>query len=60
MSDAQNWYIIRQQDSTCKIENAARPLTKTPEQKQWGAYDSEQEAIAKRAGLIRAGQCKPQ
>ena len=32
---------------------------KTPLE-QWGAYASEQEAIAKRIGLIRAGKCQPQ
>ena len=54
----QYWYIIKQQDCTCRVVAFDSPQ-KTPEQKQWGAYDSESEAIAKKIGLIRAGQCKP-
>lgn len=54
------WYILKQQDGTCKIEQFENEQTKTPEQEQWGAYSSQQEAIAKRIGLIRAGKCQPQ
>ncbi|MEO1670314.1 MAG: hypothetical protein AAFR77_05920 [Cyanobacteria bacterium J06631_2] len=54
------WYILKQQDGTCKIEQLEEKQAKTPEQEQWGAYDSQQEAIAKRIGLIRAGKCQPQ
>ena len=62
------WYVVLQQDGTCKIEQFDSPQetlddreqTKTPEQQQWGSYSSQQEAIAKRVGLIRAGKCQPQ
>jgi hypothetical protein len=26
---------------------------------RWGPFDSQQEAIARRVGLIRAGKCQP-
>ena len=58
MAEREFWYIRKQQDGTCQIERAN--AEKTPEQEQWGAYASEQEAIAKRVGLIRAGKCRPQ
>lgn len=59
MENREFWYIRKQEDGTCKIEFDREP-EKTPEQEQWGAYASEQEAIAKRIGLIRAGKCQPQ
>jgi len=60
MENRQFWYIRQQEDSTCKIEQFDREQEKTPEQEQWGVYASEQEAISKRIGLIRAGKCQPQ
>ena len=54
----QFWYVIRQQDGTCQVVDFASKQAKTP--KQWGAFATEQEAIAKKIGLIRAGKCKPQ
>ncbi|MEO1341917.1 MAG: hypothetical protein AAFV28_12420 [Cyanobacteria bacterium J06635_13] len=54
------WYILKQQDGTCKIEQLAHEQTKTPEHEQWGAYESQSEAIAKKIGLIRAGKCRPE
>ena len=61
------WYVVLQEDGTCAIEQFDSPSqtlrdreqTKTPRQ-QWGSYSSQQEAIAKRVGLIRAGKCQPQ
>ena len=60
MNDRQYWYVIKQQDGTCRVASFASEQIKTPEQEQWGSYDSEQEAIAKKIGLIRAGKCQPQ
>ena len=56
------WYIVKQEDGTCKVVELKKSA-KTPEQLdklQWGGFESEQEAIAKKIGLIRAGKCKPQ
>ena len=62
MSDRNNsWYIVKQENGTCEVVQL-NPAAKTPEQSkklQWGGFDSEQEAIAKKIGLIRAGKCKP-
>ncbi|MEB3338482.1 MAG: hypothetical protein VKJ46_13525 [Leptolyngbyaceae bacterium] len=54
MSDSQTWYIIKQPDGHCEI-------SPTPQAKleQWGPFDSQGEAIARRVGLIRAGKCQP-
>lgn len=56
----QLWYIVKQQDGTCQVVSFNEQHTKTPEQKQWGSFSSEQEAIAKKIGLIRAGKCQPE
>ena len=57
------WYIVKQEDGTCQIVESQNESAKTPEQSkrlQWGGFESEQEAIARKIGLIRAGKCKPQ
>ena len=59
-NDQKFWYILQQQDQTCRIAAFDSPQTKTPQRKQWGFFSSEEEAIAKKIGLIRAGTCKPQ
>lgn len=56
----QFWYVIKQADGTCQVSSFDSKQPKTPRQKQWGAYASEPEAIAKKIGLIRAGQCQPE
>ena len=56
----QFWYIVQQQDKTCQVVCFSQEQTKTPEQAQWGYFKSEQEAIAKKIGLIRAGKCQPE
>ena len=53
------WYVVKQEDGTCQIQQFADKQTKTPRE-QWGSYNSQPEAIAKRVGLIRAGKCQPQ
>jgi hypothetical protein len=56
----QFWYVVKQLDGSCQVVGFDTQQAKTPESEQWGAFDSEQEAIAKKIGLIRAGKCKPQ
>ena len=56
------WYVVKQEDGTCQVVSLDKSTAKTPEQSsklQWGGFDSEPEAIAKKIGLIRAGKCKP-
>ncbi|MDJ0591403.1 MAG: hypothetical protein QNJ72_15630 [Pleurocapsa sp. MO_226.B13] len=64
MNNEQFWYVVKQENGTCEVVSFASQQAKTPEQlsekSQWGAFKSEQEAIAKKIGLIRAGKCKPQ
>ena len=65
MSDSSNrlnWYIVQQADGTCAVVNYAdqEPTPETSSANHWGAFATEQEAIAKKIGLIRAGKCKPQ
>lgn len=52
------WYVVKQEDGTCEVISSN--TKKTPLQEQWGSFNSQSEAIAKRVGLIRAGKCKPQ
>lgn len=62
MSQVEAWYIVKQPDGQCAIQPQsqleAEPTTSTTEER-WGPYASEQEAIARRVGLIRAGKCQP-
>lgn len=60
-SNAQ-WYICKQASGNCLIVNlmvdiADLELNQSIE--SWGPFPSQNEAIAKRVGLIRAGKCIP-
>lgn len=68
MADTEAWYIVKQPDGHCEIVAAnsierSAPPDATPSDAandaRWGPYASEQEAIARRVGLIRAGKCQP-
>ncbi|MEL6439396.1 MAG: hypothetical protein AAFQ80_09110 [Cyanobacteria bacterium J06621_8] len=54
------WYIVQQPDQTCQIIGFEQEQTETPGQKQWGFFQSEQEAIARKIVLIRSGKCQPE
>ena len=58
MSEDLYWYVVKESDGTCRV--TSQVPAETPKQEQWGFYGSEQEAIAKKIGLIRAGKCRPQ
>lgn len=51
------WYIIKNPDKTCQITDNLAQADAAAE--KWGPYDSRDEAIAKRVGLIRSGKCAP-
>ncbi len=55
----QIWYVVKQQDGTCEIIPVVNESPPT-EVDRWGPFTTQQEAIAKRVGLIRAGKCQPQ
>jgi len=64
VSDANQWYIVKQADGHCDIVPSQQPADAPPAdtdqpQSQWGPFDSQAEAIARRVGLIRAGKCQP-
>ncbi|MCC5648812.1 DDE transposase family protein [Nostoc sp. XA013] len=60
MNDSQVWYIVKHSAGNCKIV----PRDKVGDDnveivEQWGPFSSQEEAIARRVGLIRAGKCQP-
>ncbi len=65
MTDNQKFYIVKRPVGTCDIIPADM-VSKNLENddpniiEKWGPYDSPQDAIARRVGLIRAGKCQPQ
>lgn len=60
MSNTQLWYIVKQDNEQCEIIQAQDTEKPTPDViEHWGPFDSQQEAIARRVGLIRAGKCQP-
>jgi hypothetical protein len=66
-SAPESWYIVKRSDGHCDIVSGnpeqINPDSPTSEPidspEQWGPYDSQSEAIARRVGLIRAGKCQP-
>ncbi|XHX76700.1 MAG: hypothetical protein RBJ76_19990 [Stenomitos frigidus ULC029] len=64
MSDVNAWYVIREANGQCTLIPAnqideQQPSDQTQAIERWGPYDSQQDAIARRVGLIRAGKCLP-
>jgi hypothetical protein len=52
------WYIVKSSTGTCEIISN---LNNTEvEVEKWGPYNSREDAIAHRIGLIRGGKCQPQ
>lgn len=62
MEDTQTWYIVKQDTGHCKIlsSDQIEGEEETAEAQRWGPFASQQEAVARRIGLIRAGKCQPQ
>lgn len=61
MASPQTWYIVKRPAGNCEIipsEEATGDENSKIVQK-WGPFDSQQQAIARRVGLIRAGKCQP-
>lgn len=56
MNELQNWYIVKRPAGNCEIVPQAANTEAT---EHWGPFESQQEAIARRVGLIRAGKCQP-
>jgi hypothetical protein len=61
MTNTQNWYIVKRKNEKCEIVPSDQVREDDPEiVEKWGSFSSQQEAIARRIGLIRAGKCQPQ
>lgn len=58
----QTWYIVKGKEGTCDIVSDDRLTTANEGEiaARWGPFESREEAIARRVGLIRAGKCQPQ
>ncbi len=65
------WFIVKNPSGHCEIlseqmleqENDSQTESKQSETEtealQWGPFETQNQAIAKRVGLIRAGKCQP-
>lgn len=61
MNKIQIWYIVKHTAGNCEIlPSAQTPRENEPAvEERWGSFNSPDEALARRVGLIRAGKCKP-
>jgi hypothetical protein len=61
MGNAQTWYIVKRNEGQCEIVPSEQAEDKQAPDvvERWGPFDSQQEAIARRVGLIRGGKCQP-
>jgi hypothetical protein len=61
MADAQKFYIVKRPAGNCEIvsDESVKQSQESEIIQQWGPFESSDEAIARRVGLIRAGKCQP-
>lgn len=61
MTNTQSWYIVKQSDGHCDIIPSDRTTQEQNSelQERWGPFTTQEEAFARRIGLIRAGKCQP-
>jgi len=61
MDITQTWYIVKGNEGQCEIVPSQQAEDKQAlgVVERWGPFNSQQEAIARRVGLIRAGKCQP-
>ncbi|MEH1874882.1 DDE transposase family protein [Nostoc sp.] len=60
MNESQTWYIVKRCVGNCEIVSSNKVGEDNLEIiEQWGPFNSQEEAIARRVGLIRAGKCQP-
>lgn len=62
MSNSQKLCIVKRPTGNCEIVSyeAVQQARNSEIVEQWGPFESANEAIARRVGLIRAGKCQPQ
>jgi hypothetical protein len=61
MVNLQTWYIVKRPTGQCEIisHDQVEEEEESVFEERWGPFESQQDAIARRVGLIRAGKCKP-
>ncbi|MBW4426256.1 MAG: DDE transposase family protein [Nostoc desertorum CM1-VF14] len=60
MNKSQTWSIVKLSAGNCEIILSDKVGDDNLEiVEQWGPFSSQEEAIARRVGLIRAGKCQP-
>ncbi|MCA1993919.1 MAG: DDE transposase family protein [Coleofasciculus sp. S288] len=64
MENLQTWYIVKRPSNQCEILSKEQFDQIEGEEEseiveRWGPFDTQQDAIARRVGLIRAGKCQP-
>ncbi|MEH1903992.1 MAG: DDE transposase family protein [Nostoc sp.] len=60
MNNTETWYIVKRSAGNCEIVPSQKVGDNNLEIiEQWGPFSSQEEAIARRVGLIRAGKCQP-
>ena len=61
MTSTPKFYIVKRPAGNCEILPIAQLEQRNPSIiEKWGPYDSPEDAIARRIGLICAGKCQPQ
>jgi hypothetical protein len=59
-NEAEKLYIVKRSLGNCEILASSQVEDDNPEIiEKWGPFDSREDAIARRVGLIRAGKCQP-
>ncbi|MGF1566525.1 MAG: hypothetical protein ACFCVD_00355 [Nodosilinea sp.] len=59
--ETSGWYVIQTDEGRCEIlpAEAVSPARREADPAIYGPYPTQEEAVARRVGLIRAGKCKP-
>jgi hypothetical protein len=62
MNNSQTWYIVKHNNGHCQIVPSEQIEDREDPNivEKWGPIATQQEAIARRIGLIRSGKCQPQ
>lgn len=57
----EGWYVVQGEDGSCQVLSAESVSRERLQDQRpiWGPYATQDEAIARRVGLIRSGKCNP-
>lgn len=57
----EGWYVVQGEAGNCEVLSAENVSREQVEDRRpmWGPYATQDEAIARRVGLIRSGKCNP-